>query len=293
MRKESLEFREKFFIACRDTSIETEEITAALQIAAEANPGIFDENKYSSHLEKQEYEWSEGFFQQCLHESSEVFSLTRLHHLLKVRKKLRDMGVISLKPTKKIIEANYKEMSSIFIPTENLESSFETIESNLLKAQIALRFGLYDISRDTKYLKDAVKWAESKSNKIFTNYQVGTFHKAISNNPQEWNSDYFDIQTEYLSTNFSKERYLHLIEVRQYLRDKGVEGFVPMPQKNPHTTNTPQKNKQVESKTSKPESPPQSTYDSRSGPMSGALRAALMVGGAIAALLAIVFSMTH
>lgn len=293
MLDKTFEFREKFFTACRDTSIRTNEISDTLEIAATKNPGLFDKNIHSDYLDEPEHKWSEGFFQQCLYESNEVFSLTRLLHLLKVREKLRSIGASGFKPTEKNIPIKSEEMENKFIPTESLIYNFNTIESDLLKAQIALRFELYDISKDSKYLKNAVNWSESKSKKIFSDHQVGIFHKATSNNKQDWNKDYFDIQTEYLSANFSKERYLHLIEVRQYLRDKGVEGFVPMQQEHYSSTDTPQKSKQAEPKTSKSEPSPQSTYDSQSGSMSGALRAALMVGGAIAALLAIVFSMTH
>lgn len=112
-----------------------------------------------------------------------------------------------------------------FKPSQNLKDVFDDEKSNQLRKQIALRLEIYSGGLGTAYLKNAVKWAESKDPDIFEPYDVSQLKKAITENKEEWNKDYFDIQTEYLSRNFSKKRYLHLIEVRKYLADKGEEGF--------------------------------------------------------------------
>ncbi|MNH11390.1 hypothetical protein D3C72_813810 [compost metagenome] len=43
-----------------------------------------------------------------------------------------------------------------------------------------------------------------------------------------WTSEYYELQVVYLKTNYAKERFLHLIEVRELLRQQGVEGFAPV-----------------------------------------------------------------
>lgn len=285
MADEINEFRVKFFEACRNTEFETQQLTSTLDLAEQEKPQIFEEHVDADYLHETQLRWDDGFFERCAHESMDVFSRCRLDHLLAVRDYLRNTGVRGFKPAAKKTERKNEMANTQFQPTENLRSNFQDVVSNLLQAQIALRFELYDISMDSDYLKGAVSWAESKAADLFAPYETSNFNKAISKNEQDWSADYFDIQTEYLSANFSKERYLHLIGVRQYLRDKGVEGFVAAPRQKTVSSAEPQKPKQATPKASKPAS--------RSDSISRALRTALMVGGAIAALLVLVFSITR
>jgi hypothetical protein len=291
MADEIKEFREKFFAACKNTDIETPQLLSTLDVAKLTSPGIFAAHVDANYLEKPEHLWNEGFFEQCLHESKEVFSLNRLDHLLTVRNYLRKNGVKGFKPTIQEKNREPEMINSQFQPAENLKASFQKIESDPSQAQIALRFELYDINKNSNYLKDAIKWAESQAPQLFSAYETSAFRKAISDNEKDWSVDYFDIQTEYLSSNFSKERYLHLIDVREYLRIKGVEGFAPFPREKTVSSIEAQKSNHAEPKASNPASPPHSPPASKSDSLSQALRIALMAGGAIAALLMLVFSM--
>ena len=292
MADEIKEFQDQFFAACKNTDIETPQLLSTLDIATLNSPDIFAEHVHATYLKKPENLWTDGFFEQCLHESKEVFSRGRLDHLLAVRTYLRKMEVKGFKPT---IQKNreLEIVNSQFQPAENLKASFQKIESDPSQAQIALRFELYDINKSSNYLKDAIKWAESRAPQLFSAYETSAFKKVISHNEKDWSADYFDIQTEYLSSNFSKERYLHLIDVREYLRVKKVEGFVPLPREKTLSSIESQKSNHAEPKASKPASPPHSPPASKPDSMSQALRIALMVGGAIAALLVLVFSMTR
>lgn len=291
MADELKEFRDQFFAICRKPDFETQELTSTLKVVALEKPEIFEEHVDATYLENPEHQWSEGFFEQCMGESADVFSHRRLEHLLKVRDCLRNNGFRGFVPTTKKIES--ETMSTEFQPTENLKSNFQNIDSDPLQAQIALRLEIYNITKDSDYLINAVKWAEYKAPRLFSPYTTSAFKKSISENSEDWNADYFDIQTEYLSGNFSKKRYLHLIEVRQYLRDKGVEGFVYLPRQEAVLSSEPEKPQQTDPKASTPTSPHPSGHDVQPDSMAKALRIALMVGGAIAALLVLVFSMTR
>lgn len=293
MTNNILEIHEKFLNACRDGNIETEHLIATLQIMAQESPEVFKEHQHANYLYKPEYDWNEGAFEECIHESREVFSERRLMHLLKVRDYLRKIGVAGFKPIPNKIESKKEIMKIQFQPKKNLESCFDEKDFNILKARIALRFEIYDFSNNFDYLMNAVDWAESKDANIFLPHEVSPFYKDVLENEIEWNPRYFDINTEYLGKNFSKERYLHLIKVRQYLCDKGVEGFAQLPQKNTVSSTETQQPKQAGSEVSKPGSAPHSTPDSHPNSMSSALRTALMIGGAIAALLVLVFSITR
>ena len=80
-----LAFREQFFATCRDTSVETEQLRATLAMAAKTHPALFVGHENARYLDKPEYQWDQGFFEQCLSEARDNFSQPRLEHLLAVR----------------------------------------------------------------------------------------------------------------------------------------------------------------------------------------------------------------
>lgn len=116
-------------------------------------------------------------------------------------------------------------VSEKFEPSDNLKEVFDNPESSKLKKQVALRFIIYKGDVSAQRAKSALGWAESKSSDIFDEYKTSTYYGPISENKSDWNSDYFDTQTEYLAVNFSKKRFLHLIEVKDYLKSNKAEGF--------------------------------------------------------------------
>ncbi len=171
-------------------------------------------------------------------------------------------------------------MNSSFHPKSDLKEAFESANFDLSMARHTLRYEIYDAFNDEEYLLNAVHWVESKVPEVFKPYEVCQFYGAISENEQDWIPDYYDLQTEYLSLNFSKERFLHIVKVRQYLRDRGVEGFLPRPWRDADASDA-NKGNQAD------------VRDPSRGGLPPALRTAVMIGGAIAALLALLFSMTR
>lgn len=279
------QFRQDFLKQCRNTGITTEELMSAIDFA-KSQPTIFSDHSDAPYLHTLQIKWTPGYFEECMKGVEDVFSIPRITHLLKVRDFLRHRGDAGFKPRHSEKIGLSTAMHTEFFPKENLRENFQTENFDLLRAQIALRLEIYDMSNESSYLNQAIQWAEQKANNIFSPYEVDIFKKPISENKSDWKPDYFDIQTEYLSKNFSKERYLHLIEVRQYLRDHRVEGFVP-PQKRAYAArDTDQADTNTTSARPHSESP---SPDS----MPRALRTALMVGGAIAALLVLVLSITR
>ena len=275
-----LAFREQFFATCRDTSVETDQLRAILVTAAETHPALFAGHEYASYLDKPEYRWDQGFFEQCLSEARDRFSRPRLEHLLAVRECLRRGKAKGFAPSIKDLEKEVNPMNSSFYPKNNLKKTFENKGVDLMLARHALRFEIYDASNATEYLLNAVEWAEVKVPDIFEPYKVCMFNEAISENEQDWVSGYYDLQTEYLSGNFSKERFLHVIKVRQYLRDKGTEGFLPV--RHP-----------VLREAESARGPGTASAGAPHRKLPPALRKALMIGGAIAALLALLLSISR
>ncbi len=262
-----------------------------LNFAVLKMPKIFDEHVHSRYLETPKHKRMDGYFLECVYGAREVFSRSRVEHLLSVRdfyvkNKEEKESAISQKKDGFVFDGKFR-------PAKNLNSYFQDEGFDLSKARIALGFEIYDIAKESDYLIKAVDWAESKVPQLFLPYAISAFKKSISNDERDWCSNYFDIQTEYLGGNFSKERYLHLIKVRQYLRDKGVEGFVPSQRQKTASFAESEMSRQAEPKASQPAAMPPSDRGVQPGTTSRALRAALMVGGAVAALVVLVFSMTR
>lgn len=275
-----LAFREQFLATCRDTSVETEQLRATLAMAAETHPALFAGHEQAKYLDKPEYQWDQGFFEQCLSEARDNFSQPRLEHLLAVRECLRKVKAKGFAPSFKKENKESCPLNTSFKPKNSLKESFEPKGFDISMARHAMRYEIYDASNDAEYLLNAAQWAEEKVPEIFKPYEVCMFNEAISENEQDWVSGYYDLQTEYLSGNFSKERFLHVIKVRQYLRDKGAEGFLPV--RHP-----------VLSAAESARGPGTASADAPHPNLPPVLRTALMIGGAIAALLALLFSISH
>lgn len=288
------QFRQDFLTECRKTDITTEDLRTAINFANEHQPIIFSDHSEDNYLQIPQNQWRPGYFEECAKGVEDVFSVLRIEHLLKVRDFLRQRGDAGFKPSTHREPGLPPAMHAEFHPKKNLGEKFQTENFDLFSAQIALRLEIYDISNDAVYLTQAIQWAEQKVNNIFLPYEVNIFKKPISEILSNWNPDYFHIQTEYLRKNFSKERYLHLIEVRQYLRDHRVEGFVPPRQQAhaAHADNAKQAASDTHAENSSASSRPHGEPPSPDS-MPHALRTALMIGGAIAALLVLVLSMTR
>lgn len=275
-----LAFREQFFATCRDTSVETEQLRATLAMAAETHPTFFAGHEHARYLDKPESQWDQGFFEQCLSEARDNFSRPRLEHLLAVRECLRRVKAKGFAPSIKNLAKEVNPLNGSFHPKNNLKKTLENKSVDLMLARNALRFEIYDASNGAEYLLNAVRWAEMKVQDIFEPFEVCMFNEPISENEQDWVPDYYNLQIAFLGGNFSKERFLHVIKVRQYLRDKGFEEFLPDHQQNDAAAESAR-------------SPGTASADAPHPNLPPVLRTALMIGGAIAALLALLFSISR
>lgn len=53
------------------------------------------------------------------------------------------------------------------------------------------------------------------------------FARPLDEDKSHWDTEYYDNQMVYFTTNCSVERFRHLADVRLYLKDKGDPNFVP------------------------------------------------------------------
>jgi hypothetical protein len=156
-------------------------------------------------------------------------------------------------------------MTTNFIPSDNLKHYVDAGE--LSTARSALFMELDDSELDAADLRAAQSWAASRVAGLYEGYAESAFARAVDREEAHWNVEYFDTQMVYLKMNFCEARFLHLIAVRQKLRDASTGRF--------HAKATPAG---VTRGSHHPAaSPPKSA-------LPPAVRALLIVGGAAAAL---------
>lgn len=156
-------------------------------------------------------------------------------------------------------------MTTNFIPSDNLKHYVEAGE--LSTARAALFMELDDSELEAADLRAAQAWAASRVAGLYEAYAESAFARAIDREEDHWKVEYFDTQMVYLKMNFCEARFLHLISVRQKLRDASVRRFQAK---------------------AAPEDVSRGNHRSAASPSKSALppavRALLIVGGAAAAL---------
>lgn len=156
-------------------------------------------------------------------------------------------------------------MTTNFIPSDNLKHYVEAGDLN--SARSALVMELDDAELEAADLRAAQAWAASRVVGLYEAYAESAFARAIDHEEDHWKVEYFDTQMVYLKMNFCEARFLHLIAVRQKLRDASVGRF----QAKAAPEDVSRGNHRPAASPSKSALPP-------------AVRALLIVGGAAAAL---------
>lgn len=62
-----------------------------------------------------------------------------------------------------------------------------------------------------------LKWVEGKVSDLWEPYEEKSFSGGMETSPEKWTTEYYNTQKVYVKSNFSKKRFLHLLEVREHL----------------------------------------------------------------------------
>lgn len=220
------DFLTKFNPSTSDTNLLRNEI-----IELQTNrPDIFIDYLYDTPHEKTDEDqlnWNQDYFfkQKALAEWN--FSSKRLNHLIDVIvygrvkgwKGFIIRGDVVDNNTKKLFTTNYR-------PSKSIETSVN--EKDLMGVRIGLGIELSNKRLDGSSLREALRWAKLQIPNLCEPYVEKDFCGPMDLNKAKWNSDYYFTQAVYLDTSFTEERFLHMVEVRDYLRERGEEGFVPV-----------------------------------------------------------------
>lgn len=236
-------------------------------------------------LDPDNLSWNSAYFSRHIRLAEQNFARERIEHLLAVREHLRKQGVkgfVAISVSPNVHTQSTHNVTANYLPSANLQTFVN--EGDVLTIRTALRLELNDNSLTATDLRAAALWTKGKIPGLLEVFAEKAYARGMDADPKLWTSSYYEHQVVYLKSNFAEERFLHLIEVREHLRQQGVEGFVAVTPKSRASTNadhaTPARAQPQRRSSQSQHSSAQSTPPERNP----ALKAALLIGGALAAL---------
>lgn len=276
--------REQFLSALDDTQVSTELLKQLLD-AAQQSPGVMDTHEVDGVTRATDVDpvsWTPDYFSRQKFFATRNFSKERLEHLIQVRDVFRQRNEKGFTPTVAASHARKAPMDNVasdYQPSSNLKKFVD--EGDLLTIRTALRLELNDRRLDGAELRGALVWTKGNVPGIFEAVAEGAFARELVSDQNQWTEDYYDLQVTYLKTNFSEKRFLHLIQVRELLCNNAVEGFASTKTTEPkkaagtHSAPSAAQAPRANSRQAIPENAPE---------RNPAFKAALLIGGAIAAV---------
>lgn len=257
-------------------------------ILAVPNNSVFDEyevNEILEAIESDTLDWNAGYFDHQRKLAQRNFSQKRLNHLIDVREMLIREGIAGFARLP-VTPQDTKDMTNnigagSYTPGNNLADMVQNHTTGL--ARTALINELEDNRLTMDEIKQAVRWTEVRVKDLFTGYQENSLAGEMISDPALWDAEYYYLQVSYINVNFAKCRFEHLITVRNTLRQRGVKGFEYIVV----TKRQPQSQPQSQSGYRTASSP----APAASSAQPGFLRVAVMAGGALALLAALVISL--
>ncbi|WP_199063417.1 hypothetical protein [Serratia sp. ASV30] len=283
-------FHHAFLAALNSPQRDFALLNAMLEESYAAKPALFDTHREDSACEAinpDTIDWNSGYFALQSRSLEHNFSLERARHLITVSQRLTKHqydGFLTHPATHK--DNGNKNMNSNettpFTPGQSMLAALEAGSLNRLRS--ALVAELENNRLDGQTVRQAMKWAESRVTGLFVDYEENTLALGFEADKSKWDVDYYNRQSAYLSTNFARERFEHLMSIYQVLRDRAVSGFVRQPKAAPRPASSPT------ASTPSSQTPAPATPVRQSGSTS-ALRVAVLAGGAFAALALLIFAL--
>lgn len=261
--------------------LESDEIRQIVA-SSSAIADFFDDyqvNEMFAAIEPDELDWNAGYFDRQRKLAQNNFAEKRISHLIDVREYLIRNGIAGFAktPVAEHTEGTNTMNMQGYLPGANLVKMVENGTAS--QARSALINELENNRLEDHEINKAIAWTEARVADLFVDYEENTLAGKMNNDSHQWDEDYYYLQTSYINVNFAKVRFEHLIAVRNSLRQRRVKGFERIIIKP-----KPQPQSQQARAASRPHSDSSSSQP-------GFLRVALMAGGALAVLAALVISL--
>ncbi|WP_308923815.1 hypothetical protein [Janthinobacterium sp. J1-1] len=252
-------------------------------------PYIADENRDA--IRPEPLHWNDQYFSQQKKVAERNFSFERLEHLLQVREHFRQEGrkgfVANAQPAP---AAARSDSHTGYTPSVNLRKFVE--EGDLTTLRTALIVELEDKRLDADTLRAALAWTRTRVTDLCEPYSEKAFARAIVQNREQWSADYYGLQAVYLDTNFSEERFLHLIDVREYLRRQSPISMAPDSRPVKSSSPAPARGPRLHDEQPRPSpQPPRPQPVRHRHGLSPVMLTALLIGGALAAVVILILAL--
>lgn len=175
--------------------------------------------------------WTAQYFFRQVNHAGHNFSAERAEHLLQVRTHLEQLGAAgfvkqaSAAPLAKD-ETSAATVAAAFSPSPSLSRALGTGDDGIIRSALVLE--LADARLSGAYLQAAMALAADRKGSVFVPFEEGRFMGPLNGDPAAWSAQYHDNQAVFLDANFSIERFLHVVNVREHLRSQGAAGFAPV-----------------------------------------------------------------
>ncbi|MEX5790864.1 hypothetical protein AB6H32_05025 [Providencia hangzhouensis] len=231
--------------------------------------------------------------------AEENFCLKRIEHLIQVKSHLTERGIagfsrpvacstISHEEAKRTKENTMiAEFSSVdltgFTPSGSLSNSVNS--GDLSSARISLFMEMNDKHLSTKEIIQAIAWVLSEYPTLFVDYEENAYSQKMEQDETTWDSHYYHTQELYATSNFSSERILHMVAVREHVftiaPDDTRPSTLPSAQsKNALKQSTWHREQLLAGSTNCPEYKPKSNI----------LKSLLLIGGVVAAIALVILA---
>jgi len=287
--------RKAFLDAVNEAQTETEHLRQTMGTFQSLHPGIlvaYVANENFEPIDRNALHWTETYFSTQRELAKRNFSMERINHLIDVRERFRQDGRKGFLP-RTTNPSKPVDTGTGYRPSTSLQKI--VAEGDVETVQTGLSIELEDHRNSAERLRAALAWAKARVPNLCERHTEKAFAKAIDPDRKKWTSDYYAKQSVYLETNFSEERFLHLIDVREHVRQQGAKAPSPIAAPAPASTSRPsskaQPGAQTESGSRSKEPPRRPAPQPASWNLSPALAAALLAGGAIAVVVILILVM--
>ncbi|WP_217648548.1 hypothetical protein [Halomonas sp. QHL1] len=268
--------RKEFFSSLNQPEVSSVHLRGLINEATRHAPQLLSEFQQNEDniLSKKAKAWNTTYFDHHIEHAKYNFSRERIEHLIEVRDFLRDKGVKGFVPSPPRFsnsnQGSTPSMASSHTPSDNLQKFVASGDLPTIRTALRLELNRNNLASDA--LRADLEWTKARVPGLFEAYSEKMLARGMVTDSKLWDSEYYANQVVYLKTNFSEERFLHLIEVRSLLRQQGVEGFA--------ARNTQSHDSSSQTLSHAASSQPQQ----HNAEHKRVFRTALIIGGAVAAL---------
>ncbi|MFC0323944.1 hypothetical protein ACFFHT_10335 [Gallibacterium melopsittaci] len=285
--------KEQFISEIKNKQYPAKETLSKLDSLKENNTFFepFDGNRIGEFLPA--HRWDNQYFTEKAEYLNLNFSYELCLHLLEIKQFLQDQNAdyrFKITPnketvmnTEKNIEKSFQEPDLTgFKPVSYLVEALTN--NNISEIRSALMIVLNDRDLSIQEMLCSIYYVWHKNQAVFEESKQNAFIDPINHDESVWNKDYFFQQQTFLNRNFTLERILHLLNVRESLIKSGHPDFQP---KNKSTETKTENHTQVKFSTNRASTNKEHLY--QPDQHNDFIKKALAVGGAVLAAIAVLF----